>query len=288
MDDGGSMWVVHPRDQYRLREAPDIAAKLQNEIAVIESLGDEAACRLCSVRTSLTKEHTPAKKAGNPSGGVRMAIDYVKSIAAGRVLWMTHKFTGGITVETLCKSCNNNTGAWYNPAYIRFARHCQQLARKENAGAVCDVDLEVHPQRVLKQALTSIIATSQPGLTARYPDLRKFLTLKEAQWPITPVRVWLFLMANRTTRKTGLVVRVSLDGVGLILAEFSSWPLGWVAGFGDVPIDGAVEVSEWSNVDFHGKVRVTLKIPCQWVLGPYPADFRAPAAFQGREHPPDR
>lgn len=281
----GHMWAIHPGDEDRLAGAADLAAKLQGEIMAIESLGDEAVCRLCGVRTSLTAEHTPSKKAGNPSRAIQLAIDYVRSVATGRVSWTARKIQG-ITAAALCRPCNSNTGAWYNPAYIKLVRHCQGLAREENAGRVCDVDLEVHPQRVLKQAMTSIIATSQPGLTTRHPDLWKFLTHKESRGPIAPARLWFFLVASRTTRTTGLAVSIQPGrGTGLILTEFSSWPLGWIATFGGPSIDGAVEVSEWSNVGFHDKVRVTLKVPCQWVVGRYPADFRPPRRFRDWPEP---
>lgn len=134
---------------------------------------------------------------------------------------------------------------------------------------------------MLKQALTSIIATSQSGLTARYPRLRELLISKEAAGSIAPVRVWLYIRANQGGRQTGLVAWVfAARGVGQVLAEFSFWPLGWIASLRDAPLEGAVEVSEWSEVGFRERVRMTLKLPCQWALSPYPTDFRPPDAFR--------
>ncbi len=272
------MWVTGPGGERR--GIPEIAARLQAEIRAIEALAVEEACRLCGQLARLTREHVPAKKAGNPRRGIRVVIDYVKSVATGQ-LFRTAQVAQGDAVQTLCQRCNNNTGAWYNPAYIRLARHCAKLAREESAGSVCGVDLEVHPQRVLKQALTSIVATSQRGLTARYPELRRLLTEREALGPIAPIRVWMYLPANRVTRRTGLTVWVDQNhGIGHIRAEFSSWPLGWIATFGDPPIEGAVDVSAWSEVGYHVKAGVTLQVPCQWALSEYPGDFRPPEAFR--------
>ncbi len=219
------------------------------------------------------------EEAGNPLRAISLNIDEVTTVATGQLSWTT-QVVQGVTFKTLCKGCNTTTGGWYNRAYIRFARHCGKLAREESAGTLCDVDVEVHPQRVLKQALTSIVATSQPGLTARYPRLREFLIVAEA---LGPIRVWLYLLANRVTRHTGLTVLVVPDrGVGQIRAEFSSWPLGWIAALGDLPIEGAVDVSAWSEVGYHEKQRVKLQVPCQWAISPYAADFRPPDAYRWR------
>jgi hypothetical protein len=87
----------------------------------------------------------------------------------------------------------------------------------------------------------------------------------------------LYVRANRGGRTSGLASSVDLDRrLGRILAEFSFWPLGWVLTFDDVPLDGAIDVSCWFEIGFHEKQRVTLSVPCQWALSPYPADFRSP------------
>lgn len=189
------IWVTKPGEDQRLPELEAEADRLQAELRSIQSLSDDSACRLCGVRAPLTREHAPSNKAGNRGRMIRQVIDYVSSVASGIVKWNA-KVIQGATFEALCSSCNNQTGGWYNPAYIKFARHCRALARPENAGKLCQLESSFHLQRVAKQALGSLIATSQPGLTARYPDLRRLLLGKEDRRPLAPIQLWLYLKAN--------------------------------------------------------------------------------------------
>lgn len=138
------MWVTHPGGERWLPEVRELAGKLQGEIAEITSLGDEGTCRLCGNRAALTKEHAPSKKAGNPLRAIQVMIDHGKSLASSHVVWKAHRVQGA-KAEALCRQCNNNTGTWYNPAYIRFAQLCEKLAQEENAGKTCDVEIEIHP-----------------------------------------------------------------------------------------------------------------------------------------------
>jgi len=94
------------------------------------------------------------------------------------------------------EKCNNSSGRLYNPAYIRLVRRCQPLALPDNVGRALDVTVS-HPQRVAKQALTTLVATMQSGVTARFPNLRQLLVEAEARGAITPLLLGLFVRANR-------------------------------------------------------------------------------------------
>jgi hypothetical protein len=58
------------------------ATRVQAELAAIDAVGDEQACRICK-SPDLTEEHTPSKKAGNPARIVRGSIDYDESVRRG-------------------------------------------------------------------------------------------------------------------------------------------------------------------------------------------------------------
>jgi hypothetical protein len=266
------IWVTTPETGLP-QEVQAIAAALQDEVTTIEALAPENACRLCGAVADLTQEHVPAKKAGNAGRVISATIDLVRSHATGWIAWATRRVQR-VVIPSLCSRCNNNTGSWYNPAYVRLVRAVEPFARAENAGKTCSLDLDLHPQRAAKQALTSIIATAQPGLTTRYPVLRELLTQKEAAGPIHPVRLWLYVRANPGMRRTGLVAAVNTSPPsGQIVAEMSSQPLGWIATFGDRPVPGTIDVTAWTEVGFHVRQKLRLDVPCQLASGPYPAAF---------------
>ena len=271
-----NLWVTKPGEEARLPEVEAEAERLQGELRNIQSLSDESACRLCGIHASLTKEHAPSKKAGNLGKMIRQVIDYASSVASGIVKWNA-EIIQGATFEALCGLCNNRTGSWYNPAYIKFARYCREFAQPENVGKLCRLELSLHRQRIAKQALLSLVATSQPGLTARYPDLRTLLLGKEDRRPMAPIRLWLYLKANPGACYTGITIALDLERrKGHLVAGFSFWPLGWLMTIGDVAVKDAANVSVWTGFDYHDKAPVTVEVPCRWAISPYPGDFRGP------------
>jgi hypothetical protein len=280
MDGMGRMWVTGPenRDPERLRALEAEGARVQAEVEAIGRAGDDSTCRICASRDELTDEHAPSRRAGNVGRLIRGVIDYAASIAAGEVAWRAEELHGGAKANSLCRRCNNSTGRWYNPAYIRLVNASKAVAIPQNAGNAREVRVPVlHPQRVAKQALTSILATAQAGVTARYPHLREMIVNAEAARRVEPLRLWLYLRANPGGRSSGVASSVNIEtGLGRVLAEFSFWPLGWVLTFDDVPVDGAIDVSSWFEVGYHEKREVTVTAPCQWALTAYPCDFRSP------------
>jgi hypothetical protein len=205
----------------------------------------------------------------------RGMIDDTTSLTGGNVVWKWKPIQGA-KYDSLCGPCNNNTGSWYNSAYVQFVRAAQKVATPQNAGKVCEAQI-VHPQRVAKQALTSIVATSQPGLTARYPDLRALLLNREDRRRITPIQLWLYLKVNPGGVATGLSIWFDYEHRHAdLLAGFSFWPLGWIMTIGEVEVRGALDVSAWTGFGYMERGPVTANIPCQWTVSPYPADFRGP------------
>jgi hypothetical protein len=271
--------VANPKDREKLHGMDKELAKARMQVLEIESLGNPNTCRICGNVTDLSKEHSPSKKAGNVGKLLYAEIDPEQSKKQGWVVWKTKQIQG-IVYQALCKRCNNNTGSWYNPAYLKFSNACSKLASRQHVGSLCTLNIKVHPQRVFKQALTSIIASCQPGLTAKYPFLRSFLVNRENKIFAEPIHLWLYLLANRGARISGIFSLVDLERKkSRLLAEFSFWPLGWILVFDKYPIFGAIEITQWGNIDYHESTELSIEVPCQWALGPYPLDFRNPKAL---------
>jgi hypothetical protein len=273
------VWVIKPGEEELLPGLEGEAERLQRELAHIESLSTESACRLCGHETELTEEHAPSKKAENTGRMTRGIIDDAASRTSGKVVWQ-EELIQGAKYDSLCARCNNNTGSWYNSAYVKFVRACQKVAAPKNAATVCEVQI-ANPQHMAKQALTSIVATSQPGLTTRYPDLRALLLDKEDRRRITPIQLWLYLKVNPGGVTTGLAIGFDLDRRQVhLFAGFSFWPLGWIITIGGVEVRGALDVSAWTERDYRERGPVTATIPCQWAISPCPEDFRGPDEFR--------
>ncbi len=270
-------WASNARTREHLRQpAPELeaeGARLREELAAIEAGGDEAACRLCGKPGALTVEHAPSRAAGNEGALVGGRIDDEATMSSGEVRWATD-ISEGATFRTLCE-CNSKTGQMYNPSYVTFVQACRPLAIPSNAGRLCQLRVARRPL-VAKQALTSLVATSQPGLTTRYPVLRELLLNRSARGPIYPLRLWCYQMANRAGMYTGVTASINvLRMKGRLIAGFAFWPAGWILTLeaGEV-VPGALDVSGWLELD-RDREPVTVEVPCQWA-NLYPGDFRSP------------
>src|SRR5215471_5298965 len=127
------MIVVGPGNKHRVPEFATEVARLQEEVSAIEACGDDQACRVCGAHVDLTEEHTPAKAAGNLHRLMEGNIDYPRSAETGEIVWKTELIQGGARTIALCGICNPSTGRWYNPAYVRFVKHCREFAVPDNA-----------------------------------------------------------------------------------------------------------------------------------------------------------
>src|SRR5713101_5059404 len=63
---------------------------------------------------------------------------------------------------------------------------------------------------------------------------------------------------------------------------FAFWPLGWLLTVGNIDAhDNIIDVSGWTELDYNDKTAVTIAVPCQWAVSPYPGDFRSPGEIFG-------
>jgi len=249
--------------------------RLGAELQALEALGDPTTCRVCA-GTGLTREHAPSQASGNIGRMYGAHIDPVATCAFGRAIWTRDEITGGSSVETLCGPCNNGTGRRYNAAYMAFEKVCRPQAGPETAGTLCSVTVAQRPL-VAKQVLTWILATSQPGLAAKYPHLSDLVKSTKTRGPIAPLRLWCHLVANRpgVTWYSGIVPKLVVQRrQGYLVTSFTSSPLGWLLTFDNALVEGAVDVSDWLTLDKRAKP-ATIELPCQWRLTPYPEDFRS-------------
>lgn len=268
---------VTPADEVEFR-------RLTAELDQIERLGDGAGCRLCGARGGLTAEHAPSRKAGNVGSMLRGTIDEHATIASGEIKFKS-ELVQAATFQSLCQDCNNLSGTWYNPAYVKFTRAARAVARPEFADELVSIPGAFHRQRIAKQALVSIVAMSQAGLTNRYPDLRTSLVSRDDRRPlVAPMRLWLFVKVNThpLAMYTGIMQAIEIARHrGYLVAGFSFWPLGWILTLGDVEVvPGASDVSPWVELGYNDKVTSEISCPAQFAHE-YPGDFRRPEEYPG-------
>ncbi|MCG2706263.1 MAG: hypothetical protein L6254_01790 [Candidatus Omnitrophica bacterium] len=270
------IWVSHPWVQPP--NSPNLLKSIEEqqiEFGKIDGLGSMSSCRLCGSKEGLTKEHSPSKSSVNKSKLITLSI---APIITRFLHWQGNIIQGGSKHESLCRNCNNKTGSWYNPTYVKFVRTCVSIANVNNAYKAVNISANnIYPSRLLKQALTHIIATCQPGLCVRYSDLKEIILNKEKLLDISPFKIGMFIRVNKGGRHSGITIFVdTAKEQARLIAEFSFWPLGWVMTFDNSPLDGTLDVTNWSSISGNEKTNLNISVPCQWCVSPYPGDFRSP------------
>lgn len=268
------IWVQKPDDGLKVSEV--FSKKIDDKMVSIHSIEkrtEVGVCHLCG-KSQLSKEHVPSKKAFNKHNLISFKIRR----PLGRFLsWESEINQGGNVVRTLCSDCNNLTGAWYNPAYVKFARYCSKVAVLGNANKILPIRFDSHPLRIAKQALIHIISTSQSGLVKEYPMLKSLILNKETKESIEPFRLGMYLRCHKGARTSGITIigNKNVDSVE-VLSEFSFYPFGWILAFQKETMNDLCDVSNWFLEGYFEKKTLELEVPCYWTIQAYPKDFRSP------------
>jgi hypothetical protein len=276
-------------------------------------------CRICQNFRRLTKEHIPPESAFNDRGYFEYYV--AKTDEAQRVMWETRDVNNkGIFLFTLCERCNSKTGNLYGTDYLKFVQAFAADATPDHAQNKIEVTLKnLFPLRVVKQAVSMVLSTSEATSFSRgyeairnpfidpnvsipagfgsnppasldfktiYDELREFVLDKDATELPKGVRLYAYAVANEgAALRTGVAVQGRLKTQQVRwLAVVGLWPIHWVILFhGDDLDDELLDLTDWSNKKFKRRETKTVTIPCHWVVGKYPLDFRSPSEYD-RDH----
>ncbi len=268
-------------------------------------------CRICQKFGQLTREHVPPASAFNYRGYLSYYVDQVEEAERG---WKAREIGArGVFVFTLCEKCNNKTGTAYGGAYVDFVRAFADAAAPANAGAKVEVELkDFFPARVVKQAVSMILSTSEPisslgsyervwnplldsspspppedafsrppdlgSLRNAYEELRTFVRKRDAKGLPPSVRLYAYAVANSGSGvRTGIMAsgkRSTNEYVWLVVTGL--WPIHWVLVLDGEPHEALLEVTDWADAGYKARLSQKVAIPCYWTVGRYPMDFRSP------------
>jgi len=264
-------------------------------------------CRICQKFTKLTKEHVPPAKAFNNRAFFQHYID--ESAKAERVRWQfREEDTNGIYIFTLCEKCNNRTGTIYGTEYVNFVQAFQSHAIPENANKKVNVEVEnFFPLRVVKQVISMVLSTSKPTsfrnyefvgspstnpsvlkkIKIEYPEkdyqlklydeLRNFVRKKDSKGLPNSVRLYAFASIKAVGFRTGIFSSISLNKKSVAwLVATGLHPIHWILVFDGELDKELLEVTDWANYGYKERITKKIEVPCYWLAGKYPLDFRSP------------
>lgn len=233
-------------------------------------------CQICLRRPADSAEHVPGRASGN-SGGIR--VEFVDFRNGGGLAHSTIDSPDGFSLRTLCRKCNNRTGARYGAAYADFVRHltCAPGLTHPSGQFVTHIPGS-YPARVVKQLIAMFLAIQPNRGEAQWGALREFVLKRDAAIPSTAPRILLYRNVSRFGRVVpvcGIGDLFRPPGVPMETAIFSeiSWPpLGIIFAFEHHRFFRSLtDVTHWGNLGYHTRRNETLCLPemrveCDWPL----------------------
>jgi len=239
----------------------------------------EGTCCICGAVGPLTFEHIPPEAAFN---NVRILEADVEQLLAAQTLEerrnpRTTQNQRGAGSYTLCARCNSNTGAWYVPAYIRWA---QQGRRNTHPSPpyIFNRPFVIEPLPIAKQIMAMFASACGPSFFAGFSDLVRFVLNPSITGLSPEVRIFAYYVdpRSRASRQSGITGNMNIDtGVTYVYAEIAFQPFGYVLCVNSPPPHrGLLDISFMADAAPGEERTLTLPLPGLQVNSVLPADFR--------------
>lgn len=156
-------------------------------------------CRICGEEKQLSQEHYIPRAAG---GGAKVTLysgdELIKTLHKdedGNDYKPRGKIKqNGLAEHTLCKECNELSGALYDKEFARFHNGVHHIITSSitipkgqtmedylDGEVVTMVLQDIKPFNIAKRMLVSFCSVEHPGLTDRRPEIRKAILNKDHQ-----------------------------------------------------------------------------------------------------------
>lgn len=229
-------------------------------------------CFICRRRPNDSREHLPAKAAGN-FGAVE--VFYLDSTVASSPSagYRSTTFNDGFWVRRLCETCNNLIGRRYVPAYAELVKAIDGTSGIRDAGGRLFVSLPAaYPVRILKQMFAMFLAALPKLPDLAWKPMQDFVRLRDAVLPPLAPKVYLYHNESSTGRivpSCGFIDFTSHET--LHISEISWPPIGMVFSFQESErFRGMEDISGWGELAFGHRRPLQFTLPSLEVSTPFP------------------
>lgn len=247
-------------------------------------------CSLCGRECVLTFEHIPPRAAFNsnrarPVGGKEIFNEEVLK-DENRMPWDIDGLRyvnqqQGMGRYSLCKECNNNTGAWCGYAYVYFARVINTVISKSytSVGGVISIK-DVYPLRIIKQIASMFCSVNNPN-NPQLDDLRNFVLAKEKRGIDKSLyKICLYFTKSTLQKQSGMMVLLEENNgqfCSIALSEIVAYPFGVVLYFDpqDERKYPGVDITFFADFEYDDFCELQLPWDFNEMNSFYPEDYRS-------------
>jgi hypothetical protein len=246
----------------------------------------DGTCHLCGSYGRLTFEHVPPSAAYNDARVFEADVEHILAAQERiRPADAPGKFKQrGAGAYTLCADCNNDTGSWYGPEYVQFAKRLMGVALNVPTYRRANFWLEARPLPIMKQIATMFCSACPPEFGKAHPDLVRFLLNRDARgWP-PDLSLYLALFDVRNSeavRQSGISALSDFEiGKMDVVSEISFPPFNVVMSMKGRPSeDRLFDITWFSNYTYNEKALVAFELYSLPVNSPLPMDYRTSEAI---------
>ena len=241
-------------------------------------------CHLCGITARLSFEHVPPKAAFNDSSLLKASLTEWLSASADRSKMRSSQSRRGAGDYTLCERCNNQTGAWYVPAYVDWAYQGMRFARA--GGSSLALPFYILPARIAKQIFCMFASANGKGFMAVNRELAKYVLDRDAVGIPNRFRLYCYLMSpeSSSARQTGIVARNSGSKTE-IFSEIAFRPFGYILTWdgNPPPQRELVDITYFTHHRWNEFRDLHIPFPMMEVNTYLPADFRSRAEWEAAQ-----
>lgn len=250
---------------------------------------NKGVCSICGKGGKLTFEHIPPKAAYNETGVELYGIeDWLRREDGG--LSGGAPQPDGSGLYSICKSCNELSGAHYLPAFAKLVHagidlHSQIRERwgddgpdKQLKPRVATVGIKaVRPLLLAKQMLAMLLAVNGPHFGRKNAALVNFVLDPHSRGLPDRYRLFLSLFSGPMARFVGLSVVVRPGGRSL-LTEVAYPPFAYLLTVDSPPELPVGDITAWADADRAEVHDVTVDLMIAFGHTPLPGDYRSRAS----------
>ena len=233
-------------------------------------------CKLCGKYTVLTYEHVPPKAAFNDTPVKQISgNEAIKSLGEDRLPWDLSNLYGTIQQRGkgeyyLCHSCNENTGSWYVPYFVRFIRGIfyaiSSTGGLENETAIQLSAESIRPLPLFKEIMVMFCNINHNCFGDE--NLRSFLLDRNSNaFDSKRYRVFCYIAKGPVLRMNGLSVACYTSSrketMMVTMSEITATPLGFAL-YIDLP-EGyepqGCEITPFSNCRYEETAKCEMLLP---------------------------
>lgn len=241
-------------------------------------------CHICGKDSMLTYEHVPPKAGFNRHKIKLISGEQILAREPNKRPWDMAGLKGrlrqqGSGFHVLCKTCNNNIGAWYGSSYTAFVHSIAKLLweqKRVRPNMYVHFGMrQVQPLAIIKQMLSMFCAINAENFIG--DNLRYFLLEKVSNdLDKKKYRLCMYLSNDFQSKFAGQTCVMRLNKSPVTVTEITTFPIGMVLYIDPHPLEEliGVDITDFADCKYGQEYDLELNSPLYEKNTIFPLDYR--------------